>query len=147
MTGLQSHHFFLLFHRMTDMEVHLEGIFEQNITSIYEDSYEYKDDCDPEEGMHWKPIFLLWLYVLSLVLGILGNGLVFWIMAQMRRSWNLTDTFILHLGVADCLLLLTLPFRAAQSQTFQSQEWSFQQPLCKVTGANFNVSQWWYLNH
>ncbi|XP_023835776.1 C-X-C chemokine receptor type 3-like isoform X2 [Salvelinus sp. IW2-2015] len=53
-----------------------------------------------------------------------------------RRSWSVTDTFILHLGMADTLLLLTLPLWAVQA----AGEWSFGTPLCKITGAMFTIN-------
>ncbi|XP_035612575.2 C-X-C chemokine receptor type 3-like isoform X2 [Oncorhynchus keta] len=53
-----------------------------------------------------------------------------------RRGWSVTDTFILHLCVADILLLLTLPLWAAQA----AEEWSFGTPLCKITGAIFTIN-------
>ncbi|XP_064802244.1 C-X-C chemokine receptor type 3.1 isoform X2 [Oncorhynchus masou masou] len=53
-----------------------------------------------------------------------------------RRSWSVTDTFILHLGMADTLLLVTLPLWAVQA----AGEWSFGTPLCKITGAMFTIN-------
>ncbi|XP_014056833.1 C-X-C chemokine receptor type 3 [Salmo salar] len=92
--------------------------------------------CSLEEGMSFDAVFLPVFYSLTLVLGLLGNGLVLLVLVQRRRGWSVTDTFILHLCVADILLVLTLPFWAAQA----TGEWSFGTPLCKITGAIFTIN-------
>ncbi|XP_062321624.1 C-X-C chemokine receptor type 3.1 [Osmerus eperlanus] len=94
--------------------------------------------CDFTKGMRFDAVFLPLLYSVAVVLGLLGNGLVFWILAQKKRSWTVTDTFILHLGIADSMLLFTLPFWAAQAT--QTEGWTFGTPLCKITGAIFQIN-------
>ncbi|KAM4600714.1 C-X-C chemokine receptor type 3.1 [Polymixia lowei] len=94
--------------------------------------------CDHTEGMHFDAVFIPVLYSLALVVGLLGNGLLLGVLAQRRRAWSVTDTFILHLGVADTLLLVTLPFWAAQAA--QKHGWSFGTPTCKVAGAMFTIN-------
>ncbi|KAJ8388833.1 hypothetical protein AAFF_G00125890 [Aldrovandia affinis] len=80
--------------------------------------------------------FIPALYSLVLVVGLLGNGLVLSVLFQLCRAWNVTDTFILHLAVADTLLLLTLPFWAVEA----AQGWIFGTGLCKVMGAIFRIN-------
>uniref|UniRef100_A0A8K9VCF6 G-protein coupled receptors family 1 profile domain-containing protein n=1 Tax=Oncorhynchus mykiss TaxID=8022 RepID=A0A8K9VCF6_ONCMY len=87
-------------------------------------------------GVHFGTVFLPMLYSLKLVLGLVGNVLVLVVLVQRRRSWSLTDTIILHLGMADTLLLVTLPLWAVQA----TGEWSFGNPLCKITGAMFTIN-------
>ncbi|CAB1333973.1 unnamed protein product [Coregonus sp. 'balchen'] len=120
------------------MALDLRGIFQENSTYNYDEDYVYKEDCSSEDGVgvRFGAVFLPMLYSLMLVLGLLGNGLVLVILVQKRRSWSVTDTFILHLGVADTLLLLTLPLLAAQA----AGGWRFGTPLCKITGAMFTIN-------
>ncbi|XP_036394143.1 C-X-C chemokine receptor type 3-like [Megalops cyprinoides] len=92
--------------------------------------------CTMENSMRFEAVFIPILYSLALVLGLLGNGLVLGVLCQLRRSWSVTDTFILHLTVADTLLLLTLPFWAVEA----AQGWSFGKPLCKLMGAIFKIN-------
>ncbi|XP_023688970.2 C-X-C chemokine receptor type 3-like isoform X1 [Paramormyrops kingsleyae] len=92
--------------------------------------------CDPEKMMRFDAVFIPVLYTLTLLVGLLGNGLVLAILCQMRRTWSITDTFILHLSVADLLLLITLPFWAAEAV----QGWKFGTPLCKLMGAIFKIN-------
>uniref|UniRef100_A0A8C8R5F3 C-C chemokine receptor type 10 n=1 Tax=Pelusios castaneus TaxID=367368 RepID=A0A8C8R5F3_9SAUR len=49
-------------------------------------------------------------YLLLSLLGVVGNGLVLLTHARYRQARSVTDVCLLHLAVADLLLLLTLPF-------------------------------------
>ncbi|XP_039679741.1 C-X-C chemokine receptor type 3-like isoform X2 [Perca fluviatilis] len=93
---------------------------------------------DLEDGMHFEAMFIPVLYSVAFVVGVLGNGVLLGVLVQSRRTWSVTDIFILHLGVADVLLLVTLPLWAAQS--IQDRGWTFGTPLCKITGAVFTIS-------
>ncbi|KAL7393618.1 hypothetical protein ABVT39_013695 [Epinephelus coioides] len=110
-----------------------------NTSDSYEDyCCEGGDVCDLSEGMNFEAVFIPVLYTVAFVVGVLGNGVLLGVLVQSRRTWSVTDTFILHLGVADVLLLLTLPFWAAQSA--QTDGWTFGTPLCKITGAVFTIN-------
>lgn len=109
-----------------------------NYSSYDEDCCEGGDVCDLNEGMRFEAVFLPALYSVAFVVGVLGNGVLLGVLVQSRRTWSVTDTFILHLGVADVLLLVTLPFWAAQAA--QTDGWTFGTPLCKITGAVFTIN-------
>ncbi|XP_020512365.1 C-X-C chemokine receptor type 3 [Labrus bergylta] len=96
------------------------------------------DVCDLNEGRQFEAVFIPVLYSVAFVVGVLGNGVLLGVLARSRKVWSVTDNFILHLGVADVLLLLTLPFWAAQA--YQEQGWTFGTPLCKITGAVFTIN-------
>ncbi len=93
--------------------------------------------CDQESSMYFDSIFIPVLYSLALVVGLVGNGLVVVVLWKKRMGLNVTDIFILHLSVADILLLLTLPFWAVEA----ANEWIFGTVLCKLTGALFKVGK------
>lgn len=120
------------------MDVELDGLFRHNTTYDYDDNYEYKDDFEPRDS---NTVLIPLLYSVELVIGLLGNGLLLAVLAQKRRSWSISDTFVIHLCVADILLLATLPFWAAQAT--QRCGWCFSGFLCKICGAVFNVSTRW----
>lgn len=115
------------------MDVDLHGIFRQNTTYDYDEDYEYKEEFDSSSEAVWIPV----LYSLVVIVGLLGNALLLVILVQKRPSWSMSDTFILHLGVADILLLVTLPLQAAQAA--QHCEWGFG-IFCKICGAVFNIN-------
>lgn len=119
---------------MMSMELDLAGLFDQNETYSYDD-YEYKEDMTPRRR---GAVLLPLLYSVVSVVGLLGNGLVLAVLARRRRSWSISDTFILHLSVADVLLLLTLPFRAALATGICDQ--CLIGFLCKISGALFNIN-------
>ncbi|KAK2844813.1 hypothetical protein Q5P01_011472 [Channa striata] len=108
-----------------------------NSSDTYE-CCESGDVCDLNEGMHFEAVYIPVLYSVAFVVGVLGNGLLLAVLAQSRRNWSVTDTFIFHLGVADVLLLVTLPFWAAQAA--QQAGWTFGTPLCQVTGSLFTIN-------
>ena len=103
----------------------------------YTDSYldDGGDICDLNEGMHFEALFIPVLYSVAFVVGVLGNGVLLGVLAQSRKTWSVTDTFIFHLGVADVLLLVTLLLWAVQAV----HGWAFGTSLCKITGAMFTV--------
>lgn len=93
--------------------------------------------CDLTHSQEFEATFIVVLYSLTFVVGVLGNGLLLGVLGQSRRTWSVTDTFILHLALADVLLLVTLPMWAAQAA--QADGWTFGTPLCKITGSVFMV--------
>ncbi|CAJ1062617.1 C-X-C chemokine receptor type 3.1 isoform X2 [Xyrichtys novacula] len=96
------------------------------------------DVCPLNEGMQFEAVFIPVLYSVAFIVGVLGNGVLLGVLARSRKSWSVTDNFILHLGVADILLLLTLPFQATQAA--QDEGWTFGTPFCKITGTVFTIN-------
>uniref|UniRef100_A0A3B4B2B5 C-X-C chemokine receptor type 3 n=2 Tax=Periophthalmus magnuspinnatus TaxID=409849 RepID=A0A3B4B2B5_9GOBI len=92
--------------------------------------------CDLGHRMHFKARFVPVMYSLVFVVGVLGNGTLLGVLFRSRRGWSVTDTFILHLCVADILLLFTLPLWASEAVN----GWTFGTPLCKVAGAVFMIN-------
>ncbi|XP_060726624.1 C-X-C chemokine receptor type 3.3 isoform X2 [Tachysurus vachellii] len=116
-----------------DEGLDLHGLFEHNSTFDYSD-YEYKDDCNIRRSV--LAIFVPILYSVALILGLIGNVLVLVVLWQKRRNWSITDAFVLHLSVADVLLLLTMPLLAVDAV----KGWSFGSGLCKLTGVLFKIN-------
>lgn len=118
------------------MDVDLDGLFSLNGSYDYDESYEYKDDFDHRHAnAAWIQI---WFSLLT-VLGLLGNGLLMAALGLKRKStWTVSDTFVFNQGVADILLLVTLPFWAAQAS--RACGWCFAGVLCKINGAVFNLN-------
>ena len=93
------------------MEVDRSGIFDTNTTYDYNDDYIYVPDEECKSVGHYRfeAFFVPFLYSLAMIVGLLGNGLLLTVLFRKRRAWSVTDTFVLHLVIADSLLLLTLP--------------------------------------
>ncbi|XP_041961787.1 uncharacterized protein LOC121720020 [Alosa sapidissima] len=60
--------------------------------------------------------FLPALYSIYFVLGVLGNGLVVWVISMGVRLRSMTDVCLLNLALADLLLVSSLPFLAHQAR-------------------------------
>ncbi|XP_072572678.1 C-X-C chemokine receptor type 3-like isoform X2 [Paramormyrops kingsleyae] len=88
------------------------------------------------DNLQVRSVFIPILYSLVLLGGLLGNVLVLVVLCWSQRCWSYIDTFILHLSVADLLLLITLPFWAAEA----AWDWTIGTPLCKLMGAVFKIS-------
>ncbi|XP_039474987.1 C-X-C chemokine receptor type 3-like isoform X2 [Oreochromis aureus] len=106
--------------------------------SDWNGSYEGGDICSLTETVDFEAVFIPVLYSVVFVVGLLGNGLLLGILARSRKTWSVTDTFIFHLGVADILMLVTLPIWAAQYA--QSGGWTLGTPLCKIAGSVFTIN-------
>lgn len=116
-------------------EVDGDGLFKHNDTYEYDGDYEYKDEVAVREV---PAVVLPLLYSAVLLVGLLGNGLVLTTLFRKRRSWSLSDTFVLHLCVADVLLLLALPLWTAQA--LQQCRSEFGLIACKISTVLFYVS-------
>ncbi|KAH1179708.1 C5a anaphylatoxin chemotactic receptor 1-like [Mauremys mutica] len=72
------------------------------------------------------------IFVVSSLLGMVGNGLVIWVTSfRMRRTVN--SIWFLSLALADLLYSLLLPFYAAK--TAAANHWAFGNFLCKAVNA------------
>lgn len=120
------------------IEVDADGIFNRTDIYEYDDDYEYKEESELRaSAAPWMPL----LYLAVLVAGLLGNALLLAVLlSRKRRSWSVAEVYVLHLCVADVLLLLTLPLLAAQA--FRRCGWCSQFGLipCKISTALFYVS-------
>lgn len=103
------------------------------------ETYNYADYhtiCEKEDVRAFARVFLPLVYGLSLVLGLTGNALVVAVYAYSKRMRTLMDTFVVHLAVADLLLLLTLPFWASAAV----QGWEIGEALCKMVTALYTIN-------
>lgn len=92
--------------------------------------------CPQDFSLNFDRAFLPVLYSLLFLLGLLGNGAVAAVLLSQKAALCSTDTFLLHLAVADALLVLTLPLWAVDAAV----QWVFGSGLCKVAGALFNIN-------
>ncbi|XP_029384486.1 atypical chemokine receptor 4b [Echeneis naucrates] len=111
--------------------------------SSLNDSYDYNYEhsiCDKEAVRSFASTFLPVIYALALVVGLAGNTLVVVVYTSRLRLRTLTDVCILNLAISDLLLLLTLPFWAADAV----HGWQLGVGACKLTSflysANFSCA-------
>ncbi|XP_072094240.1 C-X-C chemokine receptor type 5 [Mobula birostris] len=95
------------------------------ITMDYGDTYCPELDETPQ---YFHKVIVPICYFLVFLLGVIGNGLVLLILLRYKNSRSPTDSYLLHLAVADLLLVLVLPFLAIESIF----GWLFGTFLCKL---------------
>lgn len=104
--------------------------------SDYDMDYEMHTVCDKKEVRSFAGVFLPVVYTLALILGLAGNSLVVFVYLSHKRLRTMTDVFILNLAFADLLLLLTLPFWAADAVN----GWEIGIAACKITSALYSTN-------
>ncbi|XP_031581976.1 C-X-C chemokine receptor type 3-like [Oreochromis aureus] len=124
--------------KITVTEEDWSDFYENYNYSDWNSYYEGSEMYDLTEVVNFEAVFIPVLYSVVFVVGLIGNGLLLGILARSRKTWSVTDIFILHLGVADILMLVTLPIWVAQYM--QSDGWTFGTPLCKITGSVFTIN-------
>lgn len=104
-----------------------------SFNSSYDD---YPTLCEKADLRSFSAVFLPVAYAVCLVVGLVGNAAVLVVYAYHKRLRSVTDALLCHLAVADLLLLVTLPFWAADA----AQGWQLGVALCKVVSACYAVN-------
>nr|UOF75626.1 CXCR5 [Bostrychus sinensis] len=107
--------------------------------TYYEDNLtDSKDSCQNEEAamQNFHAVFLPVFYSLIFLLGVAGNGLMITVLLRRRRFLRITEIYLLHLALADLMLIFTFPFDAADAVT----GWMFGKLMCKLTGLLKNLN-------
>ncbi|XP_061091659.1 C-X-C chemokine receptor type 1-like [Conger conger] len=87
----------------------------------------YPAPCEPDSPVLIKGL-LVTIYSVVFLLSLLGNTVVLYVAWSMESRRTSTDTYLMHLALADLLFSLTLPFWAV----FIHSEWIFGTFLCKL---------------
>ncbi|XP_052370196.1 C-X-C chemokine receptor type 5 isoform X1 [Oncorhynchus keta] len=87
--------------------------------------------CNDGAGLQlFHTVFQPLVYSLVFFLGLTGNGLMLTVLLKRRGLLRITEIYLLHLGLADLMLLATFPFALAQV----SLGVVFGDVLCKLIG-------------
>ncbi|XP_078416033.1 C-X-C chemokine receptor type 5 [Cetorhinus maximus] len=97
-------------------------------TAEYEETYCPEEDETPK---YFQKVIVPVIYFFVFLFGTIGNGLVMLILLCYRHLRTPTDNYLLHLAIADLLLVLVLPFLAIESIF----GWHFSVFLCKLIGS------------
>ncbi|XP_042265088.1 P2Y purinoceptor 1-like [Thunnus maccoyii] len=82
--------------------------------------------------------FLPPVLILVFIVGLVANG---WGLKSLLHNWKklkIINVFVLNLGLADILYLLTLPFLMVYY--FMKNKWIFGDTFCKITRFCFNLN-------
>uniref|UniRef100_A0AAQ6AFB6 G-protein coupled receptors family 1 profile domain-containing protein n=1 Tax=Amphiprion ocellaris TaxID=80972 RepID=A0AAQ6AFB6_AMPOC len=92
----------------------------------------------PYISFDFKSRFLPPVFILVFIIGLATNG---WGLKSLLHKWKklgIVNVFVLNLGLADILYLLTLPFLMVYY--FRKGEWIFGDAFCKITRFCFNLN-------
>ncbi|XP_042263847.1 P2Y purinoceptor 1-like [Thunnus maccoyii] len=92
----------------------------------------------PRVSFEFKGRFLPPVYFLVFTIGLVANGWGLKSLLQKWRKLQIINVFILNLGLADILYLLTLPFLMVYY--FMKSTWIFGDTFCKITRFCFNLN-------
>ncbi|XP_065102666.2 C-X-C chemokine receptor type 5 [Paramisgurnus dabryanus] len=101
----------------------------ENVTENPLDMKSYT--CDNTTSLHlFHTVFQPLIFGLVFVLGLAGNGLLLTGLLKRWKNLRITEIYLVHLALADLLLLLTFPFAVTQGVA----GWVFGDFLCKLLG-------------
>lgn len=83
------------------------------------------------------PYILVACYVLTCVLGLLGNGLVIYVVLCFAKMKTVTNMYVLNLAIADVLFLFGLPFLIT---TTLLKYWTFGFAMCKLFFVLYSIN-------
>ncbi|XP_028249285.1 G-protein coupled receptor 1 [Parambassis ranga] len=92
----------------------------------YGDVEELKVDHSQKETMH---IISVVIYIISFVLGLIGNGTVIWVTAFKSKK-TVNSIWVLNLAMADFVFVLFLPFYI--DYILRDFHWDFGVAMCKI---------------
>lgn len=96
--------------------------------NISDENFTCKTEKDPL--LLYNTVFQPLVYSMVFLLGLSGNGLLLMVLLKRRTHLRITDIYLLHLAIADLLLLFTFPFAVTQILA----GWLFGNFLCKLVG-------------
>ncbi|XP_055030825.2 C-X-C chemokine receptor type 5 isoform X1 [Misgurnus anguillicaudatus] len=101
----------------------------ENVTENPLDMRSYT--CDNTTSLHlFHTVLQPLIFGLVFVLGLAGNGLLLTVLLKRWKNLRITEIYLVHLALADLLLLLTFPFAVTQGVA----GWVFGEFLCKLVG-------------
>ncbi|XP_078025907.1 P2Y purinoceptor 1-like [Epinephelus lanceolatus] len=96
-----------------------------------------KSSC-PRVSFDFTGRFLPPVYIIVFIIGLVANG---WGLKSLLHNWKklkIISVFVLNLGLADILYLLTVPFLVVYY--FMKSKWIFGDAFCKITRFCFNLN-------
>ncbi|XP_008494249.2 C-C chemokine receptor type 9 [Calypte anna] len=92
--------------------------------------------CDKRQVRQFAQDFLPVFFCLIFSVGMVGNALVVLVYCKYLFRRSTTDWYLLHLAIADLLLLFTLPFWAKAA----FDGWIFKDIMCKVVNSMYKIN-------
>ncbi|XP_037629242.1 P2Y purinoceptor 1-like [Sebastes umbrosus] len=100
----------------------------------------------PRVNIDFTTRFLPPVFILVFIIGLVANGCGLKSLLHNWKKLKIVNVFVLNLGLADILYLLTLPFLMVYY--FKTENWIFGDTFCKITRFCFNLNLYgsiWFL--
>ena len=89
-----------------------------------------KTICSQGQGVPTYVMTIIQIfYALVCICGLVGNSLVIYVVLRFSKMHMVTNTYIMHLAMADECFLMGIPFLIA---TMAMREWPFGTTVCKI---------------
>lgn len=88
----------------------------------------HNDFCPPTD-MPLANIFIMILYAIVCIIGLMGNTLVIYVVLRFSNMQTVTNMYILNLAIADECFLIGIPFLIA---TMNMGHWVFGRAMCRA---------------
>lgn len=82
-------------------------------------------------------VFMISSYVFICVFGLIGNGLVIYVVLRFSKMKTVTNLYILNLAISDVLFLISMPFLIT---TTLLEYWIFGRAMCKIFFVLFSIN-------
>ncbi|XP_065439722.1 C-C chemokine receptor type 9-like [Chrysemys picta bellii] len=92
--------------------------------------------CEKSHARQFAQTFLPAFFVIVFCIGTVGNAFVILVYCKYRYRKSITDRYLLHMAIADLLLILTLPFWAIAA----SYGWVFKNVMCKIFNSMYKIN-------
>lgn len=92
---------------------------------------------DGPSGIPVLTILMITSYVFICICGLVGNGLVIYVVLRFSNMKTVTNLYILNLAVSDVLFLTALPFLVT---TAILEYWIFGKAMCKIYFVFFSIN-------
>ncbi|XP_053575901.1 P2Y purinoceptor 1 [Bombina bombina] len=84
--------------------------------------------------------FLSSVYLLVFIIGLIANVFGLWNLCLNWKNWSSLNVFVLNLGIADLLYVITLPFFV--SYYHREETWMFGFGFCRLTRCVFHINMY-----
>ncbi|XP_039378178.1 C-C chemokine receptor type 9 [Mauremys reevesii] len=103
----------------------------------YDNPFNHTDIiCEKSHARQFAQTFLPAFFSIVFFIGTVGNAFVILVYWQYRYRKSITDRYLLHLAIADLLLVFTLPFWAKAA----SDGWTFKNVMCKILNSMYKIN-------
>ncbi|KAM9165023.1 C-C chemokine receptor type 9-like [Pangshura tecta] len=108
-----------------------------SVLPLYDNPFNHTDlICEKSHARQFAQTFLPAFFSIVFCIGTVGNAFVILVYYKYRYRKSITDRYLLHLAIADLLLVFTLPFWAKAA----SNGWIFKNVMCKIVNSMYKIN-------